>query len=135
MVGLNEALAAIEDSVEIVESLRAEGSSHQLRISYFASVQDYYDSYIALLMELHKLEPAAGYSAQALHACERARARGLIDLLTAAHIDLRSGIESSLLELEQTINEKLNAAGVRRHTLLKVNTKFRGSSSTKGGNK
>ncbi|MGI9065871.1 MAG: CHAT domain-containing protein [Pyrinomonadaceae bacterium] len=113
-----ESLSAIESAVDILEPVRTQGLSQQLRISYFASIQDYYDSYIEILMFLHKLHPAAGYAARALHACERARARGLIDLLPEAKIDLRAGVDSSLLELEQSINEKLNAAAVRRHKLL-----------------
>ncbi len=113
-----EALSAMESAVDIVEPMRTQGLSQQLRISYFASIQDYYDSYIGILMFLHKLHPAAGYAARALYACERARARGLIDLLPEAQIDLRAGIDSSLLELERSINEKLNAAAVRRHKLL-----------------
>ncbi|MDX6288644.1 MAG: hypothetical protein QOH42_443, partial [Blastocatellia bacterium] len=76
-----EALTAIESAVNIIESLRARGSNQQLRISYFSSIQDYYDFYIRLLMYLHRLNPSAGYASKALYASERARARGLIDLL------------------------------------------------------
>lgn len=115
---LQEALPTIESAVSIIEALRARGSSQQLRISYFSSIQDYYDFYIGLLMQLHKHYPSAGYAAKALYVSERARARGLIDLLAEAQIDLRQGIDPALLEQERIIDEKLNAAGTRRYQIL-----------------
>src|SRR6185436_3275009 len=95
-----DALAAIDGAVEIIEKLRLSGTNQQLRISYFASVQDYYDFYISLLMQLHKADRNAGFAAKALHIYERGRARGLIDLLTEAQIDLHAGVDESLLEEE-----------------------------------
>jgi CHAT domain-containing protein/tetratricopeptide (TPR) repeat protein len=115
---LQEALSAIEGAVNIIEALRAGGLNHQLRISYFSSIQDYYHFYIGLLMHLHRLEPSHGYAAKALHANERARARGLIDLLAEAQIDLREGTDPSLLDQERTADEKLNAAAARRNQIL-----------------
>ncbi|MGB9180870.1 MAG: tetratricopeptide repeat protein, partial [Pyrinomonadaceae bacterium] len=46
---------AIEAALSIIESLRSRIISRELRASYFASVQDYYEAYIDLLMRLHKL--------------------------------------------------------------------------------
>jgi CHAT domain-containing protein len=106
---LEEAQQAIEGALRIIESLRLRGTNQQLRISYFASIQDYYDFYISILMERHNLQPSAAYAAKALHACERARARGLIDLLAEAQIDLRRGVGRSLIRQEETISEKLIA--------------------------
>lgn len=112
------ALAAIDSAVEIIEKLRLSGTNQQLRISYFASVQDYYDFYISLLMQMHKADPNGGFAAQALHVYERGRARGLIDLLTEAQIDLRAGVDESLLEEERQLDEKINATGTRRYQVL-----------------
>lgn len=109
-----EAELEIEEALGIIESLRAKGSNQQLRISYFASVQDYYEFYIDLLIELDQLHPTAGYAAKALHACERARARGLLDLLAEAKVDLREGVDPTLLERERADVEKLNALALQR---------------------
>ena len=89
---LLEALDHIERVVGILESLRTqgadsvrmEGDNHRLRIAYFARVQEYYEVYIDLLMRLDEREPGAGHAAEALHVSERARARGLLDLLARA---------------------------------------------------
>jgi len=88
-----EAEAEISEALKIIESLRVKGSNQQLRLSYFASVQDYYEFYIALLIEMDQLDPRAGHAAKALNVAERARARGLLDLLAEAKIDLRRGTQ------------------------------------------
>ena len=118
---LSEAELEIEAALKIVESLRAKGSNQQLRISYFASVQDYYEFYITLLIELDQLHPSAGYAAKAFHACERARARGLLDLLAETKIDLRQGVDASLLERERTATQRLNALAVQQRQLSNHN--------------
>jgi len=116
---LNNAVAAIDSAVEIIEKLRVVGTNQQLRISYFASVRDYYDFYIGLLMQLHRADPNAGFGANALHVHERGTARGLIDLLAESQIDLRDGVDASLLEEELRLDDLINAAGTRRYQLLR----------------
>ncbi len=113
-----DALGAIDNAVEILEKLRVDGTNQQLRISYFASVQEYYDFYISLLMQLDKADRSAGFAAQALHVYERARARGLIDLLTEAQIDLRDGVDASLLEEERRLDEDINTIGTSRYKVF-----------------
>ena len=115
---LSQAESEIAQAVGIIEKLRDRGLNQQLRISYFASIQEYYDFYIQLMMELEKLKPFSGYAARALDVSERSRARGLIDLLSEAQFNLRQGIESSLLQEERTTGLMLNAAAARRDFLL-----------------
>jgi CHAT domain-containing protein/Flp pilus assembly protein TadD len=110
-----ESIVAIEAALEIIESLRTRGLNQQLRLSYFASIQDYYDFYIYLLMRLDKLRPGQGYAAKALHACERARARSLIDLLAENQIDLRHGVDASLLAAERRVDQELSDAVERQY--------------------
>ncbi|MEW6737951.1 MAG: CHAT domain-containing protein, partial [Acidobacteriota bacterium] len=80
----------------------------QLRTSYFASVGNYYDLYIDLLMQLHKQNPKAGYDALALQASERARARSLLEMLIETSVDIRQGIAPELLEKERSLQQQLN---------------------------
>ncbi len=115
---LDEAKKQAEALIDIVESLRGKILSQELRTSYFASVQKYYRFYIDLLMQLHKINPSKGYDALALYASERARARGLLELLTEAHTDIRQGVDPKLLEQERTTQQQLNAAEQRRSQLL-----------------
>jgi CHAT domain-containing protein len=114
---LNEARTQIEAAIKIVEDIRTQVTSQELRTSYFASVQQYYQFYIDVLMQLHKKDPTKGYDALALHASERARARSLLELLTEANADIRQGVDPELLEQERTLLSKLDAIEKRRSEL------------------
>jgi CHAT domain-containing protein/tetratricopeptide (TPR) repeat protein len=108
----------MEKSLSIIESLGTKGTSQQLRISYFASIQDYYHSYIELLQDLHQLYPTKGYAAAALQVSERARARSLLDILIEGNVDIRQGVDPLLLEAERTLQQKLNSAAERQRQLV-----------------
>ncbi len=115
---LSEARARIEATLDMIESLRTQIASQELRASYFATVQDAYVFYIDLLMRLHKQQPAAGYDGKALQASERARARSLLDLLTEAGADIRQGVDPQLVERERTLRQQLNAGAQGQLQLL-----------------
>jgi len=106
-------------AIEIIEDLRTKIASQQLRASYFASKQNYYQFYIDLLMQLHKTNPNKGYDAQALHASERARARSLLELLTEANANIRQGVNPKLLDEERNLQQQLSAAEYNREQLFK----------------
>lgn len=108
----------IEKAIQYIEGMRADVVSRELRMSYFASVQSYYEFYIDLLMQVHEQAQDKGSAALALQISERARARNLLEILYDAKIDLRNGIDSSLLERERQAQEKLNLADLRRRQLL-----------------
>jgi CHAT domain-containing protein/tetratricopeptide (TPR) repeat protein len=112
---LNAARTQIEAVLNIVEDIRTKVTSPELRTSYFASVQKYYQFYIDVLMQLHKQQPDNEYEALALHASERARARSLLELLTEARADIRTGVDPKLLELERTLQQQLDVA--EKHNL------------------
>ncbi|NMG05456.1 tetratricopeptide repeat protein [Brasilonema sp. UFV-L1] len=106
---LPAALTNIKQTTEIIEGIRTKVTSQDLRSSYFATVQDYYQFYIDLLMRLHKQNPSKGYDAEALHISERSRARGLIELLTEAHANIRKGADPKLLAEERRLQFLLEA--------------------------
>ncbi len=112
------ALTQIEKVIKIVEDLRTKISSQELRTSYFATVQNYYQLYIDLLMQLHKQQPSKGYDALALQTSERARARSLLELLTEANANIRQGVEPKLLSQEQNLQQQLDTLEKRRIELL-----------------
>jgi len=99
----------IKAALDIVEALRSKISSEQLRASYFASVQDYYEFYIEVLMRLHELDDSKGYDAMALALSERARARNLLDLLSEAHANIRQGVDLTLVTRERELQKQINA--------------------------
>ncbi len=108
------ALTDIETSIKIIENLRTKITNHELRISYFATVQDYYQFYIDLLMQLHKTQPNSGYDTKAFQASERSRARSLLELLQEANADIRQGVAPELLQQERNLQQQLDALETRR---------------------
>ncbi|HXF40630.1 MAG TPA: tetratricopeptide repeat protein, partial [Blastocatellia bacterium] len=106
---LTQSRAKIEAALAIVESLRVRYKRQALRASYFASVQKYYDFYIDLLMRLNRTRRSDGNDAIALEANERARARGLLDMLTEARADIRQGVDAALLDRERSLQQKISA--------------------------
>ncbi|WP_341526687.1 tetratricopeptide repeat protein [Nostoc sp. UHCC 0302] len=106
---LNAALPQIEATIKIVEDTRSKVTSEELRTSYFATVQKYYEFYIDLLMQLHKQNPSKGYDALALQASERSRARGLVELLTEANVDIKKDVDTKLLAEETNLQWRIDA--------------------------
>jgi WD40 repeat protein/CHAT domain-containing protein len=115
---LTAAKTDIETSIQIIEALRTQIASQELRQSYFARNQDYYQLYIDILMQLHQQNPSQGYDALALHASERARARILLEQLTEASLDLKANLDPALAAEEQRLTQALNAADQKRINLL-----------------
>lgn len=101
------ARANIEQALTLLESLRANVNSPELRTSFLGSVAEYYEFYTDLLMQLHTVEPDAGYARTALESSEKARARSLLDLLGEARVNIRQGVETTLLEREQKLKNQL----------------------------
>jgi CHAT domain-containing protein len=105
---LSEARTQIEAALGIVGSLRTSVVSPELRAAYQASVQVYFEFYIDLLMRLHERESSQAHDAQALEASERARARGLLDLLAEARIDVTQGVASELKQREKATHASIS---------------------------
>jgi CHAT domain-containing protein len=98
----------IESTLAIVEGLRTSIVDPDLRSSYFAHVQRYYEFYVSLLMRLHAERPTMGHDVAALRVSERARARSLFDLLQEARQNLKQSGDPQLLEREKELLEQLN---------------------------
>ncbi|MEO0947387.1 MAG: tetratricopeptide repeat protein, partial [Cyanobacteria bacterium J06641_5] len=104
---LPEAQSYAEAAIEITESLRGKLVSPELRSAYISTIYQYYELYIDLLMQQHDLSPDSGFDALALHASERARARGLLELLTEANADIERGVDLNLLAQERELQKRL----------------------------
>ncbi|MET0622462.1 MAG: tetratricopeptide repeat protein, partial [Pyrinomonadaceae bacterium] len=115
---LEEARAQMDAALSIIEDIRAQVANTQLRASFFASRQDAYEFYIDLLMRMHGREPLKGYDAAALQVSERARARGLLEMLAESGVDLRQGVEPALLARERELSQRLSAKATRLLTML-----------------
>jgi CHAT domain-containing protein/tetratricopeptide (TPR) repeat protein len=115
---LNEARRHIEAALAITETLRIKIASQQLRASYMGTTRQYHELYIDLLMSLHRLRPSEGHDVAALVAGERARARGLLEMLAEAHADISEGIDASLLERERSLQKRINTGAEYQYRLL-----------------
>jgi len=115
---LTLARKSIEQAINIIESLRANISGQELRASFFASQQQFYQSYIDVLMRMQRQTPNAAFDSLALEVSERARARSLLELLTESRVDLRQGVDGSLLERERYLRQLLNAKATAQFALL-----------------
>ena len=115
---LSDARTHIEAALDLIESLRGQITSPELRASYLATRQPVYNLYIELLMQLHQQKPGQGFDGIALQASERARVRSLLEILTEAQIDIRQGVDAALLERERNLQKQLNAKEQARMQLL-----------------
>jgi CHAT domain-containing protein/Tfp pilus assembly protein PilF len=105
---LAEAAVAIEESLRIIESVRPKVASQRQRVTFFASRREYYDFYVDLQMRMREQDPAGGHLSMALAASERARARGLLDLLAEGRIDLKRGISPELKTRENEVGNRIS---------------------------
>lgn len=115
---LSEARSGIESAIEITESLRGKINRPDLRASYSASLQNYYDLYVDVLMRLHKERPSESLDITAFLAAERARARSIVDALASIRADIREGVDTVLLEREDRLRQVLNAKAEAQAGLL-----------------
>ncbi|NES87558.1 MAG: CHAT domain-containing protein, partial [Moorea sp. SIO2B7] len=115
---LLDALSPMQKSIAIIEDLRTKVASPELRRSYFATVQDEYQLYIDLLMDLHQENPNQDYDKQAFQISESSRARTLVEQLTEAQVDLKKGVSPELLTEEKQLFQALNIAEQQRLDLL-----------------
>lgn len=115
---LIEARSHLEAALDIIDSLRTKVDVYELRASYFASVRNWYELYISLLLEMHQQDTLAGHDVAALEAGERARARSLLEILAESGADIRLGADPSLLERERGLQQQLNARASAQIALL-----------------
>lgn len=105
---LTHAKRHIEAAVAIVESLRTNVSSYDLRTSYLAQVRNTYDLNIDILMRLHHESPASEFDAEAFAISEKARARSFLESLREARANVRDGVDPVLLSKRKQLHEAIN---------------------------
>lgn len=99
----------LDQVVNGVEMLRAEAENRDLRSSFFATKQHYFELYIDILMQQHAQNPSAGFDAQALALNERRRARGLLETLAEARTaEIQSEGDPDLLDQYRQLQQRIN---------------------------
>lgn len=107
----------IEQAIDLIETIRVRVQTAGMRDSFSENLQNYYSFYIEILMARHKLASDKNFAALAVAANERARARGLLNLLAESNADLRSGADEKLLQKESNLKNLLAA---RLENLTKI---------------
>jgi len=108
----------IEEALAQVEVLRSNVASSPLRTAFFASVQQYREFYIDLLMRLNNAKPSEQFERAAFNASETGRARSLLQLLSEAGSKIHHGIDPSLLERKQNLIETIDSKAQSQMQLL-----------------
>jgi len=116
-----EARKDVEESLSLIETVRAQSGSQSLRASYLASREKAYELYVDLLMQLHAKNPSARHDAEALQASERGRARSLLELLNEAPADIEQGVSVDLVKRAREIRQAINAKAQRQIQLTAQN--------------
>lgn len=127
MGNFNASRAEIELALKFFETQRQQLLNPELRASFAATNQQYYEFYIDLLVQQQTLQTAvqlpgttqAGqeFLAEAFLVSESARTRALADLIAESRIDLRAGISQELLNRERELGQELNVRKSERVAL------------------
>jgi len=118
------ALAKSDEAIKIIESLRTNISARQLRTSYFATRESYYEFDVDLNMQYSQHEKTGENVAAALESNEKSRARVLLDSLGEAAVGQAETGESPDTQLaimtkqRHALSKKLAAKARARTTLL-----------------
>jgi CHAT domain-containing protein len=118
---LTAARKDVEESLSLIETVRARSGSQSLRASYLASREKAYELYVDVLMQLHAKDPAPRHDAEALQASERGRARSLLEMLNEAPADIEQGVGADLVKREREIRQAINAKAQRQIQLTAQN--------------
>jgi CHAT domain-containing protein/tetratricopeptide (TPR) repeat protein len=108
---LEDALAAAQAGIEIVESIRSRFVSRQLRAQYSSSVHDLFETKADVLMRLHERSPGKGLDGQALAVAEKGRARGLAEVLGDDGVRAPQEVGSELARRERDLRDRFRARG------------------------
>ena len=109
---LEEAETHGERALGGIESIRGHLRDQDLRTSYFASQHAYYDLEIQILMRMGLAHPSEGYQWRAFLIAERARARTLLDQVTASS-DVRTAASQALLAEYEDLQRRLRRLEAR----------------------
>ncbi len=109
---LESAAQLFEHGLTVFENHTARlGGLEESRSGFRSKYAGYYRDYINLLIEQKKPEAA-------FQVAERSRARTLLEMLSAAHADIRKGGDPALLEREHSLQELITAKSNRHVQLL-----------------
>lgn len=106
----SKALENIRAALKLVESLRQATDDFRIRANFAATLQNFYEQYILLLMKMNEREPEKRFDLEALEIVELTRARALLERLERRRLLRENKIAPALLELKQQLQEQFTNA-------------------------
>jgi CHAT domain-containing protein len=109
---LTVARETIHKAVSLVESLRSKLSGQQLRTTYLATRQNYYELEVDINMRLYMAggaQPKEEYAAAALQSSEKARVRSLLDTLAEAQAEISLPGDPKLVQKADELQQQIDA--------------------------
>ncbi len=96
-----EARDLLYQSIQVIETMRAEIRLDQLKDGFIANKMAVYETLVSLLLDL-------GETTEAFDVSERSRARNLIDLLGNQRLTLRGAIEQGLYDRQKALRARIS---------------------------
>jgi CHAT domain-containing protein len=114
---LNEAENYLRQSIDLTENLRRISTSRDLAAAFSATIHDRYQTYVECLMQRHQTNPGQGLNVRAFEVSDLARARSLVEMLSATQANLISASDP-LAEREMSLRQSLRIKEDARVALL-----------------
>lgn len=105
---LEKAIETVETGLALIEQIRSELVNPELRVTYFSTVQQFYELYTELLAARYERDNNEADVALALQTSEQARTRNLVELLREARVNIKQSVDVKLIEQAQDLQDKLN---------------------------
>lgn len=119
-----EALAKVEQSIDLAEHFRARSGSEDARAFWFGTVHQFYELQVDLLMG--QSDPLSdGDVRRAFDASENSRSRTLVELLRESNVNLNLGMDSALVRKKEQLDQFI--ADLSQEEVALLNRKRAGS--------
>lgn len=115
------ALASLEESLKITESLSSNVVNSKLQGSFVSNVFDRYELYINLLMKANRDSRDEAFAVRALQAAERSRARSMLENLALSEANILKDASPETVRQEKETRALLNAKADKLTGLLGSN--------------
>jgi tetratricopeptide (TPR) repeat protein/CHAT domain-containing protein len=112
------AISHYEESLNIIESLRAGLEGQETKLSFMVNKFSVYDELIVLLQSLHRQDPSKGYDRKALEIFERKQGRILLEEVGKSGATVFRGLPEPIKAKETELENQLTTLQSDRQQLL-----------------
>ena len=110
---LSDALVYYKLSIDEIESVRGQILLEEHKSSFQENKIEIYKKLINLLFTLHRQNPGKDFQKQAFLYSEKSRARALLDILKEARVNIKKGIDLTLIKQQKKILRNITGINTR----------------------